>query len=134
MAIFFVISAAMRLPTRLMAADVTKESPMKEVMQKQFQVGKKIVFGVFQQDVDSSSIPSAAEQARLEANAATKLVNIDDAERARRRSVGLVAGGVAAAVYAAMLSFHVTLIPRFIGLYLPLAVSAGFLKSAEEGL
>lgn len=107
---------------------------MKEVMQKQFKVGKKIVFGVFQQDVDLNNVPSAAEQARLAEKAAKSLVNIDDAERGRRRSVGLVAGGVAAAVYAAMLSFHVAVIPRFIGLYLPLAVSAGFLKSSQEGL
>lgn len=107
---------------------------MKAVMQKQFKQGKSIVFGVFQQDIDAASIPSASEQKERVAKATEQLVNIDDAERARRKTVGLGALGAAVAVYAGMLSLGVGLVPRFLGLYLPLAISAGFLKSSQEGL
>ena len=111
-----------------------EESPMKSVMEKQFKVGKSIAWGVLQKDVDASSIPDAETQAELRAQAASSLTNIDSTERDRRRLVGVIAATSSAAIYTGMLVFKTTFIFRLLGLYLPVSIAAGFLKSAEEGL
>lgn len=118
----------------LMSSSSNEESPMKSVMEKQFKVGKSIAWGVLQKDVDASSIPDAETQAELRAQAESSLTNIDSTERGRRRLVGVIAATSSAAIYTGMLVFKTTFIFRLLGLYLPVSIAAGFLKSAEEGL
>jgi hypothetical protein len=135
-----VVSAALHWPTSrgrpatsVWAQDV-EESPIKAAMQKQFKEGKKITFGVFQTDVDPAQVPDAPARERLVAEASSSLNNIDQAERSRRRLVGVGAAAASTAIYSAMLYFNVGFIGRLVGLYLPVSISAGFLKSAQEGL
>lgn len=137
----FVVSAALRWPVfsiKKIASSVraqeNEDSPIKTVMQKQFKEGKKITFGVFQTDVDPAQVPDALARKRLVAEASSSLNNIDRAERGRRRLVGVGAAAASTAIYSAMLYFNVGFIGRLVGLYLPVSLSAGFLKSAQEGL
>lgn len=99
-----------------------------------FKEGKSIQYGVLQSDVNPSTIPSDKERKERVAKATKDLVNIDDLERGRRKTIGLVGSALSSAVYAGMIYFQVGLIPRLAGLYLPVAFSIGFLQSANKGL
>lgn len=57
-------------------------------MAPQFQVGRRVKFGLFSEPVDQATT-SPAEQAQRRRRAAETLTNIDDDERDRRRTVGL---------------------------------------------
>lgn len=130
----FRLSVKAQPSSSAMMMSEASESPMKSVMEKQFKVGKSIAWGVLQKDVDASSIPDAETQAELRAKATSSLTNIDLTERGRRRLVGIVAATGSAAIYTGMLVFKTTFIFRLLGLYLPISIAAGFLKSADEGL
>ena len=95
----------------------------------------RISYGVFKEAVEPGSVPSDAEQARRREAAADALVNIDEAERARRRSAGLALGGGALVLAAGLpLAGVYGLGARFV-LELPAVFLAqGFLASAEAGL
>lgn len=111
-----------------------EESPLREMMQAQFKEGKSIVWGVFQKEIDPASIPDSKTQAERVAKASKDLVNIDDEERARRKVAGLAGLAVTVTIYCGMLYFKIPFLFRAMGLYLPLSLSAGFLKSSEAGL
>ena len=67
-----------------------------------FKEGKSIQFGVLQSDVNPSTIPSDKERKERVAKATKDLVNIDDLERGRRKTIGLVGSALSSAVYAGM--------------------------------
>ena len=115
-------------------AQQLKDSPMAKVIREQFKEGKRVTFGVLQQDVDPAQVPDAETRKQLIAEASSSLTNIDSAERDRRKNVGLAALGVAVAVYAALLAFKANFWMRLVGIYVPSAVAAGFIKSSQEGL
>ena len=72
----------------------------REVITTMFKEGKSIQYGVLQADVDPSKIPSDKER-KERINKATKdLVNIDDAERGRRKTIGYVGTVLSSVVYA----------------------------------
>ena len=72
----------------------------REVITTMFKEGKSIQYGVLQADVDPATIPSDKER-KERINKATKdLVNIDDAERGRRKTIGYVGTVLSSVVYA----------------------------------
>ena len=72
----------------------------REVISTMFKEGKSIQYGVLQADVDPSTIPSDKERKERIAKATKDLVNIDDAERGRRKKIGLCGAALSSAVYA----------------------------------
>ena len=118
----------------LMSSSQTPDFPQGEAIEKIFKVGKSIQYGVLQADVDPSNVPSEEEQAVRKEAATRDLVNIDDKERGRRKLLGTVGSGVAAIAYAATFVFHLSLVPRILSIYFPIAFSVGFLTSSEKGL
>ena len=99
-----------------------------------FKVGKSIKYGVLQSDLDPSEIPSEGERSSRREQAARELVNIDGAERSRRRTIGYFSTVLTGVIYSTNLYFHAPFLLRVASLYFPVALSAGFLKSADEGL
>ena len=95
--------------------------------------GKKIAWGVFQQDVDAASVPSPEEQARRRDQAAVDLVNIDDEERERRKVAGLALVAFTVAFGAALLGAHAPATARF-AIAPPMFLGVGYLASYKEGL
>ena len=96
---------------------------------------KKIYFGVFTQDVDPASVPSAETRDTLRQNARNSLTNIDDAERDRRRVVGQVLLAASAILAAVLyLETDANAITRFLVVFLPFNLGLGYYKSAENGL
>eukprot|EP00316_Scyphosphaera_apsteinii_P021384 CAMPEP_0119311040 /NCGR_PEP_ID=MMETSP1333-20130426/21353_1 /TAXON_ID=418940 /ORGANISM="Scyphosphaera apsteinii, Strain RCC1455" /LENGTH=173 /DNA_ID=CAMNT_0007315325 /DNA_START=326 /DNA_END=847 /DNA_ORIENTATION=- len=95
--------------------------------------GNRIWFGVLQQTVDPSDVPSDEVRAELRAKAATDLTNIDTNERKRRLLAGAVMSMLTAAVGVALLAGHAEPLTRF-AIAPPLFLSYGFLASANEGL
>lgn len=118
----------------------TKKNPesvsdvAREVIEKQFKIGKKIQWGVLQADVEEEDIPDDQTRAALREVATRELVNIDDDERARRTLVGKVSGVIAAASYFGALYLGLDFVPRTAITYFPLALSIGFLESGKQGL
>ena len=106
----------------------------REVIEKQFKIGKKIQFGVLQADVNAEDIPDDQTRAALREVATRELVNIDDEERARRTLVGKVSGAIAAVSYFGALYLGLDFVPRTAVTYFPLALSLGFLESGKQGL
>lgn len=106
----------------------------REIIEKQFKIGKRVQWGVFQGDVKEQDVPDAGTRAALREIAARELVNIDDEERARRTTVGKVGGVVAAVSYFAAVYLGLDIVPRTALTYFPLALSLGFLQSGKQGL
>ena len=106
----------------------------REIIEKQFKIGKRVQWGVFQGDVKEEDVPDAGTRAALREIAARELVNIDDEERARRTTVGKVGGVVAAVSYFAAVYLGLDIVPRTALTYFPLALSLGFLESGKQGL
>lgn len=94
---------------------------------------KQIFFGVLQRAIDPAAIPSEEERARRRGQAAADLVNIDDAERERRRLAGTALGCVTAVFAIWLLASHAGALAR-LAIAPPLFVSYGYLQSAEQGL
>merc|ERR1719231_178695 len=109
--------------------------PVRAVFQTLYAPGqqRKIAWGVFQQPVDPSTVPSDEERARWRATAAEQLVNIDAEERERRRTAGLAMGAFTVVLGAALLSWHVPAAAR-LAISPPLFLSVGYLASWREGL
>ena len=97
------------LPVRCMATEPPAPDTPADPISRIFDVlfpggrGERIFFGVFKQSVDPASVPDDAERARLKAQAAVDLVNIDDAERERRRVAGLAMSAATAALAVGLL-------------------------------
>jgi hypothetical protein len=107
---------------------------MKDSIDKQFKLGKSITYGVLQTDVDTSNVPSKKEQAAMRKQAAAELVNIDTAERDRRKNAAKVGAVVSTVLYGGLIYAKVSFLPMAAALYLPVAFSYGFYKSGEQGL
>lgn len=107
---------------------------MKDAIKTQFTPGsgKKITWGVLTDEV-TGPLPSEAEQSRLRAVAAEKLVNIDADERTRRRTVGQLAYIFTFVLGTAMIFYPVPAVAR-LGLFVPLSLAQGFTASADKGL
>jgi len=111
------------------------EDPVAQVFSKLFKAdqGKQIYFGVFQKDVDPSSIPSSDEREALRSEAAASLTNIGMAERDRRRQAGLVMSVLTAGLALGLLANDAPTLSRF-AIAPPLFLSYGLLASAQTGL
>ena len=92
-------------PRNLPVRCIAKPDPISRIFDVLFPGGRgeRIFFGVFKQSVDPASVPDDAERARLKAQAAVDLVNIDDAERERRRVAGLAMSAATAALAVGLL-------------------------------
>ena len=108
---------------------------LNEIFDKMYgKTGYSIKWGVFKEEVDPSSLPSAAEQKSLRAEAAAALTNIDATERDRRQVAGTVAT-VATIGLSVLLPFAGVGLPqRFAAEIFPVFLAYGFLQSAKEGL
>ena len=106
----------------------------KEVIEKQFKIGKSIKWGVLQEDVKNEDIPDESTRSMLRKVAEKDLVNIDSSERSRRTLVGKVSGAIAVVSYIGSLYFGLETLPRAAITYLPVALSVGFLESGKQGL
>ena len=95
--------------------------------------GKRIYFGVLQQDVQPSEVPAADERAARRAVAAEQLVNIDMPERERRRLAGAAAAAGTAALAIGLLAFDAPALSR-VAIGPPLFLAYGYLASAQTGL
>jgi glutaredoxin 3 len=95
--------------------------------------GKRIWFGVLQQQVDPGTVPTDTVRAERRATAAAALTNIDDDERERRRLAGSVLGVLTAAIAVGMVAGDASALTRA-AIAPPLFLSYGFLMSAREGL
>lgn len=95
--------------------------------------GKRIAFGVLQQEIDEASVPDEAVRAELRASAAADLTNIDAAERDRRQRAGVACSALTAVLAAGLLAGHAPAVARAT-IFAPAYLSSGFLASAEEGL
>ena len=97
---------------------------------------QRIKFGVFKEAVSASEAAAVApaDAARRRTEAAASLTNIDDAERARRKTVGTAMSGATLALAAALPLAGVPMPGRFAAELFPVFLSRGFLASAEEGL
>ena len=133
----FPLNSILRMST---TEDVEKKAPesvgdvAREIIEKQFKIGKRIEWGIFQADVSEDDIPDANTRTALREIASRDLVNIDDMERARRTTVGKVSGMVAALSYFGALYFGFDIFLRTAITYFPLALSLGFLESGKQGL
>lgn len=94
----------------------------------------RIKFGVLQEKVDPSAVPSAEEQRRRRAVAAETLTNIDQDERDRRQLVGSVCAVLSVALGVGLPAVGVSLPFRFAFELFPVFLAMGFLLSAKEGL
>ena len=127
--------------------------PVRAVFQTLYAPGqqRKIAWGVFQQPVDPSTVPSdearlrqtyartsppppllpptrpcaTQERARRRATAAEQLVNIDAEERERRKTAGLAMGAVTGVLGAALLGWHAPAAAR-LAISPPLFLSVGY--------
>tara|TARA_A100001035_G_C27717658_1_gene470308 strand:+ start:421 stop:882 length:462 start_codon:yes stop_codon:yes gene_type:complete len=106
----------------------------REVIEKQFKVGKSVQWGVLQAEVEESEVPDDSTRAALREVASRDLVNIDDKERARRTLVGKASGVLAVLSFIGSIKFGLDIIPRTVAIYLPLSFSLGFLESGKQGL
>jgi hypothetical protein len=98
-----------------------------------FKEGKKVVWGVFSEDVDPSSVPSRAEQSARRSEAAAELTNIDDEERARRGKAAIALSIPTVAYIIWLVSTHAGIGSRLT--VLPLVFLAyGFYESSRVGL
>ena len=88
---------------------------------------------MFQRRVDESALPSDEERAERRAQAAASLVNIDDAERERRRAASVVFTAATAATAVALLALHSPPLAR-LAIAPPLYLAYGFSESASQGL
>ena len=118
----------------MVSSDTGPSDVAKEIIEKQFKVGKSVQWGVLQADVDEAKVPDDNTRATLRDVASRELVNIDDKERARRTLVGKASGLLTVLSFAASLHYHLDIIPRTIAIYLPLSLSLGFLESGKQGL
>ena len=100
---------------------------------KENSIGKSIVYGVFQRDVDDDDRVSDDEAASRRAEAARTLTNIDAKERQRRMNVGLVAWALTATLVATQMSTNAPRIER-LAVVVPLFFALGFVGSAKSGL
>lgn len=105
-----------------------------EFLGNSFIEGKSIIYGVFQTNVVKKRILSKRQRSKLLAKAALELVNIDDEERSRRRFTGYCGLVVTTCAYYGLTYFKSNRVTRLIGIFLPLAISIGFLTSSEKGL
>jgi hypothetical protein len=94
---------------------------------------RRIVWGVFQQQVDAAAVPDADERARRREVAAAQLVNIDADERDRRKQAGLGFLGVSIAVAGTLLATDAGVAAR-LAVAPPLFLAVGLLASWREGL
>mmetsp|Transcript_15543 Transcript_15543/g.27634 ORF Transcript_15543/g.27634 Transcript_15543/m.27634 type:complete len:220 (+) Transcript_15543:58-717(+) len=117
------------------SAVMNMDDPVAQVFSQLFAggSGKQIFFGVFQRDVDASSIPSDQERATLRAEAAASLTNIDMSERDRRRLAGTVMSVLTAGLAVGLIVGQAPTLTRF-AIAPPLFLSYGFLASAKSGL
>ena len=102
-----------------------------------FKVGKRVKFGLLSEDVDPKSVDRSRSATRrreaLRLKASRDLTNIDDAERARRRKVGIFLAFSTAATVTYMVETNAGPLSRFA--VLPLfALTGGYLESARTGL
>lgn len=95
--------------------------------------GRKIAWGVFQQEIDPASVPSDEERASRREAAEEMLVNIDGDERSRRLKAGLAMSAATVALAVGLLAGHAPLATRF-AVAPPLFLAVGFLASAQQGL
>jgi hypothetical protein len=109
--------------------------PMKIAIDSQFKLGKSIQWGVLQKDVEDSAIPSEKERKERRATAAKELVNIDDKERTRRKTAGLVGTAFSTVLYSGLLLAGKTSFFTLASvMYIPVAFSLGFFESGRKGL
>eukprot|EP00963_Diacronema_lutheri_P007078 scaffold625_cov324-Pavlova_lutheri.AAC.112 len=112
-----------------------KETEFATKFKEMFSPGsnKKIVYGVFQQDVDASNVPDEDERRKRIEKATQELTNIDLDERGRRMKVGQVGLASTVVLAAALL---VTGVPNYwrAAIYFPLSLSLGFIDSGRTGL
>jgi hypothetical protein len=95
--------------------------------------GKRIAWGVLQQDVDPAAVPDADERARRREVAASSLTNIDAAERQRRQLAGTAMSIATGALAVSLLAAHAAPLTR-VAIAPPLFLAYGYLASAREGL
>jgi len=110
-----------------------EESLPGQVISAMFPAGKRVVNGVFTEDVDPSSVPDEVERERRRSLAATAKQNIDAAERERRQLIGQ-AGAICTVLYAGGLLAVGAGPAARATVFFPLALSVGFLESASSGL
>ncbi|KAL1526539.1 hypothetical protein AB1Y20_015248 [Prymnesium parvum] len=95
--------------------------------------GRRIAWGLLTTEVDSSSVPSDMERQQLREAAASQLVNIDQAERDRRKMAGSILSVATVCIAVALLAAHADAAAR--AAILPFVfLSNGYLASAREGL
>ncbi|GMH44175.1 hypothetical protein BSKO_12109 [Bryopsis sp. KO-2023] len=108
--------------------------------------GKKIVYGMFQEDVQVPRAPDGSEQtldqyleiskdarSELRKKAAEELVVIDQAERDRRVLLGSIGLGVALVVDIALVVNKAGFFPRLLS-YFPLAFGLSFFAAGKAGM
>jgi len=119
-------------------ADAFENGPLKTVFDKAYGseggAPKKIVWGVFKQEVDAAALPTASESAARREAAAAALTNIDDEERERRRLAGYAFGAGVAVLAVALPALDIPLPNRFAAELFPVFLAFGFTRSADAGL
>lgn len=100
---------------------------------------KKIVYGVFQQEVDPAVLADTSDEtlearSAARAAAADQLVNIGAEERTRRTRVGAVMSVATVALGAALFGAEMSPVVKAGAMYFPIALSLGFLESGAKGL
>ena len=118
----------------MVTTDTGPSEVAKEIIEKQFKVGKSVQWGVLQAEVDEAEVPDDNTRAALREVASRDLVNIDDKERARRTMVGKASGVLTVFSFVASLYYNLDIIPRTVAIYLPLSFSLGFIESGKQGL
>ena len=114
--------------------DQNEFNSVAKVIEKKFQIGRSIKFGISQQEIDSTKIGSLSERSEMIKNAEDGLTNIDNLERGRRKLIGQIFAGISVLAYSSALYVHAPIFIRAIATYLPVAVSVGFLQSGKDGL
>jgi len=100
---------------------------------------KRIVFGVFQRDVDpaelaDTSAGTQAKRAALRAEAAQSLTNIDMPERQRRYAAGAVMSAATLGLAYVLWGQDLSPVAKSAALLGPTFLSLGFLASGRSGL
>lgn len=114
-------------------APAAPKSVIGSVVEAGFPVGKKIMFGLFTQDVDPAGVPSEEERGRLREQAASELAVISAEERQRRTMVGYVGGAATAALAASLLVACAPPTARA-ALIVPIWLFMGYVDSGKTGL
>lgn len=108
--------------------------PMKKAIDSGFKEGKSIAWGVLQRDLDESKIPDLQERKKLRAQASKELVNIDNAERNRRKLAGSIGAVISTVLYGVLVTTKVSTMTLGLSMYVPVAFSLGFIESGRKGL